>query len=178
MKELSLHILDIAKNSVTANADNITISVTETAQHVLTISIADDGKGMSPELLAQVTDPFTTTRTTRKVGMGIPLFRMAAQQTGGTFSIESTEGEGTTTTAVFHTDHLDCAPMGDLAGVTAILIQGSPSVDITLERATPKGSYVFSTKEVREYLGGEVSLDEPEVFTWLNDYLEELESNV
>ena len=178
MKELSLHILDIVKNSVTAGADNIRILLTEDASHALTVVIEDDGKGMSPEFLAQVADPFTTTRTTRKVGMGIPLYRMAAEQTGGTLRIESTEGEGTTVTAVFHTDHVDCAPMGDLAGVVSLLVQGSPWVDFHLERTTPKGFYYFSTAELREELGGDVALDEPEVFLWLNGYLEELEQEV
>ena len=178
MKELALHILDIAKNSVAAGAARISLNLTETAEHVLTIVIADDGKGMSPDFLAQVTDPFTTTRPTRKVGLGLPLYRMAAEQTGGSLTVESTQGEGTTVTAVFHTDHLDCPPMGDLPGAVAMLIQGSPWIDVDLERATPKGSYVFSTEEVREYLGSEVSLDEPEVFVWLDGYLEELEAEV
>ena len=178
MKELSLHILDITKNSVSAGAKNITLSLTETEEHALTIVIADDGCGMTPEFLARVTDPFTTTRTTRKVGMGLPLYRMAAEMTGGSLAIESTPGVGTTVTAVFHVDHLDCAPLGDLAGVMALLIQGSPLVDFTLERATPKCSYKFSTLEVREQLGPDVPLDEPEVFLWLNDYLQELEAEV
>jgi len=178
MKELSLHILDITKNSVSAGAKSITLSLTETEEHALTIVIADDGCGMTPEFLARVTDPFTTTRTTRKVGMGLPLYRMAAEMTGGSLAIESTPGVGTTVTAVFHVDHLDCAPLGDLPGVMALLIQGSPLVDFTLERTTPKGSYRFSTLEVREQLGPDVPLDEPEVFLWLNDYLQELEAEV
>lgn len=178
MKELSLHILDITKNSVSAGATHIRLSLTEAEDHALTIVIADNGKGMSPEFLARVTDPFTTTRTTRKVGLGLPLYRLAAEQTGGSLAIESTLGVGTTVTALFHTDHLDCAPLGDLPGVLALLIQGSPLVDFTLERSTPKGSYVFSTIEVREQLGPDVPLDEPEVFLWLNDYLQELEAEV
>ena len=178
MKELALHILDITKNSVSADAEHIELTLTETADHTLTIVITADGRGMSPEFLAQVTDPFTTTRTTRKVGMGLPLYRMAAEQTGGSLTVESTEGEGTKVTAVFHTDHLDCPPMGDLAGTVALLIQGRPWGDFTVERTTPKGFYFFSTEEVREYLGNEVSLDEPEVFLWLSSYLEELEQEV
>ena len=138
MKELSLHILDIVKNSVTAGASHIDLKLEETAEQILTITIADDGKGMSPEFLASVTDPFTTTRTTRKVGLGLPLYRMAAEQTGGSFSIESVEGEGTTVTAVFHRDHLDCPPMGDLAGTVALLIQGSPWIDFTLLHTRPR----------------------------------------
>ena len=178
MKELSLHILDITKNSVSAGATHIRLSLTEAEDRLLTIVIADNGRGMSPEFLARVTDPFTTTRTTRKVGMGLPLYRLAAEQTGGSLAIESTVGVGTTVTALFHLDHLDCAPLGDLPGVIALLIQGSPDVDFTVERSTPKGEYVFSTLEVREQLGPDVPLDEPEVFLWLNDYLQELEAEV
>lgn len=178
MKELALHILDVAKNSVSAGASHVALSVVETPEHLLTITIEDDGRGMSPEFLAQVTDPFTTTRTTRKVGMGLPLYRMAAEQTGGSFEILSEEGKGTKVTAVFHSDHLDCAPMGDLAGTVAMLIQGSPWMEFSLKHQTPRGFYDFSTSEVREYLGNDISLDEPEVFVWLNEYLEELEAEV
>lgn len=178
MKELSLHILDIVKNSVAADAEHVTITLTEDESHTLTVVIRDDGRGMSETLLASVLDPFTTTRTTRKVGMGIPLYRMAAEQTGGSLAVESTEGVGTTVTAIFHTDHLDCAPMGDLAGTVALLIQGSPWVDFELERRTPNGFYFFSSEEVREQLGSDVPLDAPEVFLWLDDYLRELETGV
>ena len=178
MKELSLHLLDVAKNSVAAGATWVDISLDEDKDGRLTIVISDNGRGMSPEFLAQVTDPFTTTRTTRKVGLGLPLYRMAAEQTGGSFSIESVEGEGTTVTAVFHRDHLDCPPMGDLAGTVALLIQGSPWIDFTLLHTTPKGGYEFTTEEIRDYLGSEVPLDAPEVFVWLSEYLEELEQEV
>ena len=177
MKELSLNILDVAENSVKAKASRIQISLQET-QETLTLTIADNGCGMKPDILAGVIDPFYTTRTTRKVGLGVPLLKMAAEQTGGSLSIESTVGVGTTVTAVFHTDHLDCAPMGDLAGTVALLIQGSPDTDFTVERRTPSGGYTFSTQEVREELGPDIPLNEPEVFLWLNDYLQELESEV
>lgn len=178
MKELSLHILDIVKNSVAAGAKHVTLTLTEEADQALTVVIADDGKGMDPEFLAAVADPFITTRTTRKVGLGLPLYRMTAEQTGGRMLIESTLGEGTTVTAVFHRDHLDCPPMGDLAGTVALLIQGSPWIELAFRHTTPKGFCEFSTEEVREYLGSDISLDEPEVFMWLVDYLGELEQEV
>ena len=178
MKEISLHILDIVKNSVSAGATHIGLSISEDMDQLLTVVIQDNGRGMSPEFLAGVIDPFTTTRTTRKVGMGVPLYRMAAEQTGGSFSIESTEGVGTTVTASFHLDHLDCAPLGDLAGTIAILIQGSPDINFTLARSTPRGNYIFTTQELRDYLGDEIPLDTPEIFLWLNSYLEELEQSV
>ena len=105
MRELSLNVLDIAQNSISAGATLIEIEIREdTAGRLLTIRIADDGCGMTPEKLKSVADPFYTTRTTRKVGMGVPLFRMAAEMTGGGFEITSEPGKGTTVTALFHTD--------------------------------------------------------------------------
>ncbi len=178
MKELALHILDVAKNSISAGAGRVDITLTQTQQGVLTIAISDDGKGMSSEFLAQVTDPFTTTRTTRKVGMGLSLYCLAAEQTGGLVTIESTPDVGTTVIAVFHTGHLDCAPIGDLAGTMAMLIQGSPQVDFTLTRTTPKGNYTFSTREMRDILGHCITLDGAEFFLWIHRYLSELESEI
>lgn len=178
MKELSLHILDIVKNSVSAGAAHIGLNLTQTEDGTLTIVISDDGRGMSPEFLAAATDPFTTTRTTRKMGLGLPLYRLAAEQTGGSLTVESTVGKGTTVTAVFHTDHLDCAPMGDFAGTAALLIQGSPDVEWAVFHSTPKGSYDFSTAEIREILGEDVPLNAPEVFAWMSEYLAEQEEGI
>ena len=176
MKELSLHLLDVAKNSTVAGAKNVSITLEETAEGWLTISIADNGRGMAPEFLAQVTDPFTTTRTTRKVGLGLPLLRLTAEQTGGSLDIQSTEGVGTTVTARFQRRHLDCPPLGDLAGAVALLIQGSPDVELTYRHATPKGEAALSTAELREILGDDIPLSEPEVFAWIQDYLTEQEN--
>lgn len=176
MKELSLHLLDVAKNSVTAGAAHVSISLEEDAGGWLTLTIADDGRGMAPEFLARVTDPFTTTRTTRKVGLGLPLLRLTAEQTGGSLSIDSTPGVGTTLTARFQRRHLDCPPLGDLPGAVTLLIQGSPDVELTYRHTTPRGEAALSTAELREVLGGEVSLAEPEVFAWIQDYLTEQET--
>ena len=110
MKELSLHMLDIAQNSIAAGAGHMDLAVEETGGRII-LTAADDGRGMPPELLATVADPFTTTRTTRKVGLGLPLLRMAAEMTGGHMDIESTLGVGTTVTAVFHAGHIDCPPL-------------------------------------------------------------------
>lgn len=175
MKELSLHLLDVAKNSTAAGAKNVSITLDEAPDGWLAITIADDGRGMSPEFLAQVTDPFTTTRTTRKVGLGLPLLRLAAEQTGGSLSIDSTVGVGTTVTARFQRRHLDCPPLGDMAGAVALLIQGSPDIELTYRHTTPKGEAALSTAELREILG-DVSLAEPEVFVWIQEYLTEQEN--
>ena len=173
MKELALHLLDIVKNSTAAGATLVEVCLTEDEAQTLTIVIRDNGRGMSPDFLGAVSDPFTTPRTTRKVGMGIPLYRLTAEQTGGGLTLESTQGVGTTVTAVFHREHLDCPPLGDLPGVMAMLIQGSPEADFLFTR-----SYTLDTREMRELLGGDVPLDAPEVFLWLTEYLKEQESNI
>jgi len=178
MKELSLHLLDVAKNSVSAGAAHIGIALEEDEAGRLRITIADDGRGMSPEFLARVTDPFTTTRTTRKVGLGLPLYRLSAEQTGGSLDIQSQEGKGTTVTAVFYRRHLDCPPLGDLAGTVAMLIQGSPDLCWTFRHTTPKGQAELNTDELREILGEDVPLSAPEVFAWISDYLAEQEEEI
>ena len=175
MKDLSLHILDIAQNSITAGAKRLDLELAEEGGRI-TLTVADDGSGMAPELLARVSDPFTTTRTTRKVGLGLPLLRLTAEQTGGSLAIESTLGVGTTVTARFQRRHLDCPPLGDLAGTVALLIQGSPEMELTYRHTTPRGEAALSTAELRDILG-DVSLAEPEVFAWIQDYLTEQEND-
>lgn len=177
MKELSLHLLDVAKNSVAAGAAHVSITLEEDESGWLTLTIADDGRGMAPEFLARVTDPFTTTRTTRKVGLGLPLLRLTAEQTGGSLSIDSTLGAGTTLTARFQRRHLDCPPLGDLPGAVALLIQGSPDIELTYRHTTPRGEAALSTAELRDILGDDVSLAEPEIFAWIQDYLTEQEND-
>ncbi len=177
MKELSLHLLDVARNSVTAGARHIDLVLEEdgaTSRMVIT----DDGCGMSPEFLAQATDPFVTTRTTRKVGLGLALLRMTAEQTGGRLEIESEVGVGTTVTALFRTDNIDCPPMGDLSGTVALLIQGGPDVEWTWKHTTPKGSYTLNTSQLREILGPDVPLSEPAVALWIGSYLQEQEAAI
>lgn len=177
MKEISLHLLDIAQNSVTAGAKNIDLSLTEDVQHKCQLVIKDDGKGMAPEFLAVVTDPFTTTRTTRKVGMGLPLLRLMTEQTGGCLDIESEVGKGTTVTACFDGGHIDCPPMGDMPSTVALLIQGTPDVEWTYCHTTPVGSFTLNTRELRSLLG-DVPLSEPEVIRWIIEYLQEQESAI
>lgn len=178
MKELSLHLLDIAQNSISAGARHVDLRVEESGER-LVLTVADDGRGMAPEFLAAVTDPFTTTRTTRKVGLGLPLLRLAAEQTGGSLAVESQEGKGTTVTAVFHTGHIDCPPLGDTAATVALLVQGLPEgTDLTYTRKTTHGSFAFDTAEVRAILGPDVPLSQPEVAQWVQGYLSEGESGL
>lgn len=174
MKEIALHILDIAQNSISANASLLEITVSEAADATI-FTIVDNGKGMSPALLAQVSDPFTTTRTTRKMGLGIPLLRMAVEQTGGSLTIDSTEGVGTTVTALFRPAHIDCPPVGDLAGTVTLLLQGAPELELHYTHTVDGAHFTLTTGELRAQLGPEISLAEPEVILWIRDYLQEQE---
>ncbi len=175
MKELSLNILDITKNSVSAGAENIEISLVTDGHGILTLTVKDDGCGMSDEVLKNVVNPFYTTRTTRKVGMGLPLLKLAAEQTGGELCIvSSTEphDHGTTLKVTFDTKSIDFMPIGDIISTVCILIAGSPEIDFVFKDISSEHNVVLDTKELRAVLG-EVSLAEPEVGEWIKGYLKE-----
>ncbi len=172
MEELSLHLLDLIQNSVKAGASLIEIIITEKAG-LLTIELNDNGCGMSEEFLQRVESPFTTTRTTRKVGLGIPLFKQAALMAGGDFGIISRQGEGTRIKASFEINNIDRAPMGDLAGTILGQVLSTPvTPDYRLLYAVEDASFEFDTREIRRQLEG-VPLDTPDVIAWMKDYLEE-----
>lgn len=165
--------MDVAQNSVRAEAKLVKIIVNESDKDdFLSISIEDDGCGMSEEQVEQVIDPFFTTRTTRKVGLGIPLFKLSAEQTGGNFDIKSKIGEGTTTKASYVKSHVDMTPLGDINSTVEILIRCNPDIDFVFTHSTDNGSFTLDTRELREILG-DVSLDTPDVLEWINQYLEE-----
>ncbi len=171
MRELSLNVLDIAQNSIVADATLVTVTVEE-IDGMLTITIEDNGLGMTAEQLGQIRDPFYTTRTTRRVGMGIPLFRMAAEMAGGSLSIESEVGVGTTVTASFRLDHIDRMPLGDIAGTMETLIQLNPTIDFLYRHTVDDASFQLDTRELREVLG-DVPLSEPDILAWISGNLEE-----
>lgn len=177
MKELSLNILDIAENSLKAGASLTEITITE-AGNLLTLTIKDNGCGMTDEVEKNVLNPFYTTRTTRKVGMGIPLLMLAAEQTGGSLSISSlTEEEsplshGTTVIAKFYKDHLDFTPLGDVISTITTLIQGHPLVDFLFLHRTERGEVKLDTRELREMLE-DIPLDSYEIIKWIEGYLKE-----
>ena len=178
MKELSLNIRDIAENSVKAGAALVQILLTQ-RQDTLTITIADNGCGMTPEVLRSVTDPFYTTRTTRKVGLGLPLLKLAAEQTGGSVRLtsrpagEDPENHGTEVTALFHTNHIDCPPMGDVSATLMTLIQGHPETDFLYRHERPGKPVELDTRRLREVLGSDVPLNSFEVLQWIEEYLRE-----
>lgn len=173
MRELSLNILDIAQNSITAGAPLITVEVSEdTAAHTLLIGIYDNGCGMTEQQVKSVIDPFFTTRTTRKVGMGIPLFKMAAEMTGGELTISSKKSVGTEVRAVFHTDSVDFTPLGDVTSTVVMLITMNTDRDFIYRRVADGREFCLDTREIKEILG-DVPLDTYEVSQWLKDYITE-----
>lgn len=177
MKELSLNILDIAENSIKAKAKNVAIDLVET-KDMLSFSVKDDGCGMKPDFLAAVTDPFTTSRTTRPVGLGIPLLKLAAEQTGGKVTITSKhiedypDSHGTTTSAEFFKNHIDMAPLGDIVETVVTLIQCNPDTEFIFTHATEEGRVELDTRELRLVLG-DVPLNNIEVILWIKEYLNE-----
>ena len=174
MRDLSLHILDLVQNSVKAGASLVQVRIRDSAgDDAVVIEIADDGCGMDADLLARVTSPFTTTRTTRRVGLGIPMFKANAEGSGGSFSIDSRVGEGTRVKGVFGRSNIDRPPMGDLQGPMLTLVLGTPEYpDYLLLYETDDTSFTFDTREVRRALDG-LPLDLPEVVSWMRDYLRE-----
>lgn len=174
MRELSMNVLDIAENSAAAGATLIEIDVSiRTAEKRLTIAVKDNGRGMSPQLLKTAADPFTTTRETRSVGMGLSLFKMAAERTGGKFFIESAPNFGTTVSAGFTLGHIDLMPLGDMASTVTALVQCNPDIDFIFTVSADGDSFSADTRKMRPVLGEEVDFSEPRAALWLNEYLAE-----
>ena len=173
MRELSLNILDVAQNSISAGASLTEIVVNEnTKDKTLLIGIYDNGCGMTEEQVKSVIDPFFTTRTTRKVGMGIPLFKMSCEQTGGKFTIESEKGVGTKINALYKTDSIDFTPLGDIASTIVTIVSMNNDKEFLYKRVLDDKEFVFSTVEIKKILGG-VPLSEPSVMNWIEEYLNE-----
>ncbi|MBO5077974.1 MAG: sensor histidine kinase [Clostridia bacterium] len=171
LRDISLHIHDLSENSITAGATLIRISLSA-ADGILTLVIADNGKGMSPELLAKVEDPFTTSRTERKVGMGIPFFKLACEQTGGSFRIKSEPGKGTELTGRLVIDNIDRIPLGDAGETVSMLILESPETRFVLELTARGESFTLDTDEVREQLDG-APINDFEILQWIKEYVNE-----
>lgn len=173
MRELALHILDIAENSISAGASCIKIRIEEnSAQDILRISIQDDGKGMDEITLARVTDPFVTSRTTRKVGLGIPFFKAAAEACEGYLNIQSKLGHGTTVDVLFKHSHIDRMPLGDLTGTLMTLIIGTPEIHWVFEYQFNENVFIFDDAVIKQELDG-ISLSEPAVMRFIRDFINE-----
>ncbi len=164
--------MDVAENGITADARCIHILIDEERmENRLKILIKDNGKGMSPDMLHKATDPFVTTKTTRRVGLGLSLLKEAAKRCGGAFSIESEPGEGTVVTATFRYDHIDRAPIGDIAGTITILMAGNPNIDFVYDHVIDGKRFAIDTRELREDL--EDSLTDPALLFHLKKQIEE-----
>ena len=178
MREIALHLLDIAENSVAAESKNISIHIHEDLLHdLLMVSVIDDGRGMDAETAQQVQDPFYTTRNTRNVGLGIPLLKLAAEQAEGRFSLQSQPGKGAWVEAEFRHSNIDRMPLGDLSSTFLTLLVAHPQIDWTfLYRVTDRNKasrdFLFQSAELKSELG-DISLTEPEVLTFLRGVIEE-----
>lgn len=177
MRELALHILDVVENAIEAAAQQVDLTIVEDrVADRLTITIRDDGRGMDVETLNRVRDPFFTTRTTRHVGLGIPLFAAAAARCAGGLTIESLAGHGTTVTAAFQHSHIDRAPLGDMAQTLMCILMRGDDLDLHYTHCVISGAhdsehlFEFNTREIKQELDG-VPLSYPDVREWLSEFI-------
>ncbi len=173
MKEFSMHILDIVQNSVRAKATEVTVVLIEDVNNnIFSFSVLDNGCGMSEEMLANIRDPFTTSRTTRKVGLGIPMLEQTCEMCGGGLELTSELGVGTKLKASMQYDNIDRPPLGEFESSIQIMVIGNPEIDFKFIYRYNENEYELDMKEVKEVLDG-VSLSDPEVITWLKDNIYE-----
>lgn len=178
MKDLSMHILDIIQNSVRANAQLVELEIIENKNEDLySITIKDNGDGMPQDVLEKVSDPFFTTRTTRKVGLGLSLLKQNAERTGGYMKILSVLGEGTETEAVFSHSNIDRPSLGDIAGTITILVGANPDMKFVYRHKTDFGTYEFNTDEVKMILDG-VPINDVEILEYLREMIKENLKNI
>ena len=177
MQELSLNILDIAQNSIVANATLIEIGVEVDENDFLAITVRDNGKGMDQETVENVINPFFTSRTTRKVGLGVPFFKQAAEDTGGSFHIESQVGKGTTIKAVFDTSNIDYTPLGEVWDTVAILIQMNETIDFVYSVKKDGEEFVCDTRQLREIMEG-MPLSDLNVVQWIKEVIRENQTEI
>ena len=171
MKDLALHILDILQNSVTAGATLVKLQIDEVLdKDEYRVKFTDNGKGMDSEMVKNVTDPFFTTRTTRKVGLGLPLLKQNAERTGGNMMIQSQPGKGTEVDVMFVYSHIDRLPTGDIAGTMALTVSSYPAIDFIYTHNTPEGTFIFDTIEIKETLG-DLPISNPQVIGFMKDLI-------
>ncbi len=172
MEDLSLHILDIVENSIDAGADRVEILLEEdTAEDRLLLEIKDNGKGMDRVTAKKVTDPFFTTKTVRRIGLGLPFLKQAAHECEGTLTVTSEKGKGTTISAYFRRSHIDRKPLGDIGATIMVLIAGNPDIDFVISYRMDDYTYGLDTREIREELDG-VPINSPEVLNVLRKDIE------
>ncbi len=173
MRDLSLHIMDIVQNSLSAKADRIDITIcAHTDMDLLEIKIKDNGIGMDEEFLKDVRNPFKTTRTTRKVGLGISLFEASAKNASGELSIDSKKNVGTEVKACFKISHIDRLPLGNVAETLTTLIMAQPHVEYNLVIDNKKEQFKFNSLDIKKTLG-DVPITQFEVIEWIGEYVKE-----
>jgi len=178
MEDLSLHILDIAENSLAAGAKNISIAIKEdSSSDLLTIEISDDGKGMEPKIAERATDPFYTTRTSRKVGLGLALLDEAARIANGQMDVESVPGHGTKVRARFQLSHVDRKPIGNMADTLVALIASGTDIDLTYVHERDDDRFAFNIRDIRECFG-DLPINSAEVLTFIRRYLTQEEKSL
>lgn len=173
MKELAMHVYDLMENSTAANSTEVKLTIRDSLKdNIYAFTIEDNGKGMTPEFMAKVTDPYTTSRTTRKVGLGLPLIKMNTENCGGGMKLQSEVGKGTRLDFWFQHNHWDRPPMGDLAGTIVMLCAAHEDIHIIYKHITDEDEFVFDTDEIKEALDG-MSMNDVKVMGWLKDMVQE-----
>jgi len=174
MPELSLHVLDILQNSIVAGASRVVIEVeVQHAKDWMRVSVEDDACGMDEETLQRVISPFATSRTTRKVGLGIPMFKAGAEAAGGRFEIRSQVGVGTFIQAEYAISNIDRPPLGDMAETILSTVVCNENIDFVYRYKVDEAEFVFDTQEIKAILGEEVPLQSPPVVSWMKEYLDQ-----
>lgn len=178
MRDLAMHLLDLVQNSIEAGAKQVELILCENkSANLFTLTVRDNGRGMTEEKIRQVLDPFVTTRITRKVGLGLPLMDMSTRQCGGSLTIESEVGKGTTVTASYPFDHLDRPPLGNIEQTVRTLLVANPELDFRFEHQVEDKKFVLATQDIVAILGN-IPLTQPEVLLWLDEYIEEQLKNL
>jgi anti-sigma regulatory factor (Ser/Thr protein kinase) len=174
MQDFAMHVIDLAHNSIRADATRLSILISECpSEDQFAISLEDNGCGMSEETLAKARSPFYTSRTTRKIGLGIPLLEGTTTQCLGTFTLESKVNKGTLIKAVMSYQCIDRPPLGDIGSTIAMILQAAPDIGLTLEYAYEKEKFIFRSDEIHETLGDEVRIDDPSILLFIRDYVQE-----
>lgn len=171
MRDISLHVLDIAQNSISGDAKNIEITIkADSETGYIDFIMSDDGRGMDDEFLKSVIDPFVTTRTTRKVGLGIPMLKASCERTGGKFEIYSEKFKGTIVKASFCIENIDRIPLGDISETITGLVASQTDIEFLLNMQSMNGSFIFNTKEIKTIMN-EVPINNLEVLSWIKEYI-------
>jgi anti-sigma regulatory factor (Ser/Thr protein kinase) len=178
MEDLSLHILDIAENAIAACASRIRIEIREDTRHdILTLEVSDNGRGMDAGALENVLDPFFTTRTTRRIGLGLPLLEQAAKAANGAMTIKSTPGVGTVVNATFQRSHVDRQPIGNIAATITTLIARSPDIEFIYVHTRDGHTVSLTTEEMKKHLDG-IAVNSAGVLSYVMNYLSQEEATL